>query len=267
MRYTNYVMAVTLMLLVLCTQNFASSQLGTFSVKVDKDTYNVNESVKISGTVPAVIEGVPLTIQIFNPRNTLYTFVQIMPNEDRTYSTTIKVGGKLGIGGIYTVKATYSGQSVEAQFELYAAPIKQCLKFEGKCYEYDARMSSGSVRFVEIDPDFTSVIIGVIAHDGGELTITLPKEFFGKEFDCFPTEYGYDDLVVIVDGEEEEKRVTTTLKEVTFVVPVPGGAEEVEIVGTCIPEFGTITVLVFAAAVGAIVGLRRFTLHSNLRFP
>src|SRR3970040_1238297 len=99
----------TVMVMMLLIGAFAFpnvlAQAGTLTVQIDKDSYKIGEDIKISGTVPAVIEVVPIAIQVFNPRNTMYTIDQVTPNADGTYSATIKVGGKLGIGGIYTVKA------------------------------------------------------------------------------------------------------------------------------------------------------------------
>lgn len=95
----------------------AAREAGILSVEVNKARFNAKEIIAIMGTVPAVLEGLPVAIQLFNPRNTMHTIDQVTPNADGTYSTTIRIGGKLGLDGIYTVKATYAGQSVQTTFE------------------------------------------------------------------------------------------------------------------------------------------------------
>ncbi len=263
MRYARYSMAALLVAsMMFVVPQLAYSQAGTLTVDVDKDSYGTGEDIIISGTVPAVIEGVPVAIQVFNPRNTMYTIDQVTPNADGTYSTTIKVGGKLGINGIYTVKATYSNQSVQATFEFTGGedmggtcPAGSCImvEFEGNKIPVKYDMTNGSVRGIEVDPDFTSIIISISATDDGELTVTLPRKLIDARFN----ECGGDDdeFIVLVDGEEEtydESDTTSTDRE--LVIPIPGGAEEVEIIGTCIiPEFGILAPLVLAAAVGAII--------------
>ena len=261
MRYARYSMAALLVTsMMFVVPQLAYSQAGTLTVKVDNDSYGTGEEIMISGTVPAVIEGVPVAIQVFNPRNTMYTIDQVTPNADGTYSTTIKVGGKLGINGIYMVKATYSNQSVQTEFEFTggvgpgcAAPTCIIVEFEDNKIPVQYTMTNGSVRGIEVDPDFTSIIISISATDDGELTITLPRKLIDARFDgCGGDD---DEFIVLIDGEEEtydESDTTTTDRE--LVIEIPGGAEEVEIIGTCvIPEFGIIAPLVLAAAVGAII--------------
>ena len=262
MRYARYSMAALLVAsMMFVVPQLAYSQAGTLTVKVDKSSYGTGEEIMISGTVPAVIEGVPVAIQVFNPRNTMYTIDQVTPNADGTYSATIKVGGKLGIGGIYTVKATYSNQSVQTQFEFTGegdtgtCPAGSCImvEFEGNKIPVKYKITNGSVRGIEVDPDFTSIIISISATDDGELTITLPRKLIDAKFEgCGGDD---DEFIVLIDGEEETYDETdTTSSDRELVIPIPGGAEEVEIIGTCIiPEFGILAPLVLAAAVGAII--------------
>jgi predicted secreted protein with PEFG-CTERM motif len=260
MRYAKYSMAALLVAsMMFVVPQLAYSQAGTLTVRVDKGNYAAGEEIRISGTVPAVIEGVPVAIQVFNPRNTMYTIDQVTPNADGTYSTTIKVGGKLGIGGIYTVKATYSNQSVQTQFELTGevgacvAPNCIVVTYEDNKIEVKYDFPGGSIRSIEVDPDFTSIILSISAANDSELTITLPRKLVDSLTDgCVGDD---DEFIVLVDGEEETADETdTSSSDRTLVIPIPGGAEEVEIIGTCvIPEFGIIAPLVLAAAVGAII--------------
>ncbi len=262
MRYARYSMAALLVAsMMFAVPQLAYSQAGTLTVKVDKDSYNTGEEIMISGTVPAVIEGVPVAIQVFNPRNTMYTIDQVTPNADGTYSTTIKVGGKLGISGIYTVKATYSNQSVQTQFEFTggteggACPAGSCIivEFEDNKVPVKYKLTNGSLRSIEVDPDFTSIVLSISQASDGELTITLPRKLIDALSDSCTGDD--DEFITLIDGEEQTAEETDTTKtDRTLMVQIPGGAEEVEIIGTCvIPEFGIIAPLVLAAAVGAII--------------
>ncbi|MGH9909810.1 MAG: PEFG-CTERM sorting domain-containing protein, partial [Nitrososphaerales archaeon] len=215
MRYAKYaIVAVIFASLVTIAPNFAYSQAGTLTVKVDKTSYATGETITISGTVPAILEGVPVAIQVFNPRNTMYTIDQVTPNADGTYSTTIKVGGKLGIDGIYTVKATYSGQSVQATFEFKGgggAPTGTIrVEFQGNVFNIKASLSNGSITKIEVDPEFTSLIITVktSATEDGTLDITLPRELIDAR--TGQGRMGDDDkFIVLVDGNESDKFTET----------------------------------------------------------
>ncbi len=266
MRYAKYaIVAVIFASLVAIAPNFAYSQAGTLTVKVDKTSYATGETITISGTVPAILEGVPVAIQVFNPRNTMYTIDQVTPNADGTYSTTIKVGGKLGIDGIYTVKATYSGQSVQATFEFKGgggAPTGTIrVEFQGNVFNVKASLSNGSITKIEVDPEFTSLIITVktSATEDGTLDITLPRELIDAR--TGQGRMGDDDkFIVLVDGNESDKftEAPATATERSLSIPVPAGTEEIEIIGTVvIPEFGILAAFVLAAAVGAIIVVSR----------
>jgi len=257
-RYAKYVLvAVIIASLVSIAPNFAYSQAGRFTVSVDMTSYGTGQTITVTGTVPAVLESVPVAIQVFNPRNTMYTIGQPTPVSDGTFSFEFKVGGKLGINGIYTVKATYSGQSVETTFEFTGGegvPKEgtKTFQFEGKSYSVDVSLSNGSIKSIEVDPDFTSIIVFISTSptQDGMFEITLPRDIIDSKINGQDDEY-----IVLVDGEEAdatEKDTTSTSR--TLVIPIEAGAEEVEIIGTeVIPEFGVIAALILAAAFGAII--------------
>ena len=263
MRYARYAIAAVLVAsLISVVPELAYSQARTLTVKVDKSSFGMGETIRVTGTVPAVIEGVPVAIQVFNPRNTMYTIGQPTPNSDGTYSFEFKVGGKLGVNGIYTVKATYSGQSVSATFEFTGEEERPEGTFkvtvDGNVFNIKATLSNGSIKGIEVDMDFASIIVSVSTGDeDGELNITLPRQLLDARIDI--CEGDDDDFIGLVDGDESDVTETdTSSTERALSIDVPAGAEEIEIIGTCvIPEFGILAAFVLAAAVGAIVVLGR----------
>ena len=56
-------------IILLLGSTVAYSQVAKLSVTVDKSNYGDGEIVWIIGTVPAVLEGVTVTVQVFNPDN------------------------------------------------------------------------------------------------------------------------------------------------------------------------------------------------------
>ena len=119
MRYVKYAIVTVLFAsLISIAPSISYSQLVRTTVEVDKSSYSIGETVSIGGIVPKAADGVPVVIQVFNPRNVLYSIDQVIPVADGSYSSIANIGGKLGITGTYTVKAIYSGQSAETTFEL-----------------------------------------------------------------------------------------------------------------------------------------------------
>jgi plastocyanin len=132
---------------------------------------------------------------------------------------------------------------------------------DGHSYDVPVSVSNGSVKEITIDADFTSAVLALeTTSSEGELKVTLPREMIDSKTDA-----GDDEFIVLVDGDEatyEETMTTDTARELT--IPVPGGAEEVEIIGTqVIPEFPLAVIAVMGAVVAAAVAIGRFKLPAR----
>ena len=88
------------------------------TVRTDKENYRVGENIHVTGTVLDVRENTQVTIRVFNMGNSMYTMGRVMPYSDGTYYFEFNVQGDQGLEGIYTIEATYSGQTVQSVFEL-----------------------------------------------------------------------------------------------------------------------------------------------------
>lgn len=249
--------------------NLASSQSDTFSVVVNKPTYVVGETVIISGTVPLVVQNGYVAIQVFNPRMTPYAIDQVIPAADETYSTAIKMGGKLGISGLYTVKVTYFGNSVVASFELLSASEVESsiqnikVEVEDQTFDVLASLTNGSVLKIDLEPDFKSLTVSIQTSvaKNGTLQITLPRDLIDAREG--PGSSGIDkSFMVLVGGKDTRfNEIDSTATARTLAIPVLAGAQTVEIIGTvtaplAIPEFDIITVLVLGIAMAATIALR-----------
>lgn len=117
-----------------------------------------------------------------------------------------------------------------------------------------ATLSNGNIMSMEIDPDFTSLIITVQTVDvNGKMTITLDRNLIDAKSN------GEDDsFVVLVDEEEgfyEETSATAT--ERTLEIVVPRETTAIEIVGTqVIPEF-PVAMLAIAGIFSAMIAAYR----------
>lgn len=91
-------------------------EASLFTITTDKQAYNAGESVEIVGTVP-LTRSSQIAIQVFNPNGVLYTIDQLTPESNGVYTTTVVIGGNLGVDGTYIVKAAYSGLIIQTTFE------------------------------------------------------------------------------------------------------------------------------------------------------
>ena len=104
-------------------------------------------------------------------------------------------------------------------------------------FDLTTSLSNGSVKSIDVDAEFDSIILTVETSEtrDGELIITLPRALIDSKYDSAD-----DEFIVLVNGEEADfDETSTTSTERTLKIPVPAGAEEVEIIGTQLSEYST----------------------------
>jgi plastocyanin len=130
------------------------------------------------------------------------------------------------------------------------------VQYEDNSFDVPALLSNGTVEGIDVDRDFSSIIITVDTDPtkDGELSIGLPRELIDAKAN------GSDDtFIILVDGEEVDyEEIRTTDSERELVIPIFAGSGEIEIVGTnVIPEFPLGLVLITASIVSLTVGISR----------
>ena len=115
-------------------------------------------------------------------------------------------------------------------------------------------LSNGSVKSMEIDPAFHSLMITVETElVNGKLQITLDRDLIDSK-----TEGEDDHFIVFVDGDEGfYDEIASTPKERTLEIVVPNGTTDIEIVGTqVIPEFPVAMLIIAAVFTSMIAAFR-----------
>jgi hypothetical protein len=117
-----------------------------------------------------------------------------------------------------------------------------------------ARLSNGNVTSISADPDFSSILIVVATNSSdGDLRLVLPRV-------AIDAKNGTEDAVftVVVNSAEvayDEVRTNETERELQ--IAIPGGTEQVEIIGTqVIPEFPFVVALIAAAMTGLVIATK-----------
>ncbi|MFQ5970415.1 MAG: TIR domain-containing protein [Nitrososphaerales archaeon] len=206
----------------------------SLTLSIDKTLYRADERIKVTGTVPAVFEGVPIVIQIFDPLNRPILIDQPSPNAYGNYYFDFMLRGEQIMRGVYTIRATYLGQSVPTKFEF--TTIKSIvptytIKFGGTNFNVTASLSNGNIGGIFMEPKLKSIVAKIMSRNrDGIAELTLPRQLIDAR-----NINEDDDFIVLVDGEEagfDEMETTSIARKLR--IPIPKDSAEIEIIGTVV---------------------------------
>ena len=250
------------------TQNPQTSAGVPITVTTDKTSYNDGDKLTISGTTQDYISGTPVSVIVRNPIGNVVQIAQVDLGSDRTYSTTITVGGSTlwQAAGTYEVDVQFGSKdrSAKTTFEFTGSNVGSqgnTIKVDGTDLSVTYSITNGKVLGIKADVPSKSLIVSIQTTGDGQLTIDLPRALIDAKKSDNQTD---DQFFVLNDGAEAQFTETTTTTDRTLTIPFTDGTEQIEIIGTWIvPEFGTIAALVLAIAIIAIIAVSAKT---GLRF-
>jgi predicted secreted protein with PEFG-CTERM motif len=240
------------------------------TVTTDKTSYNDGDKLTISGTTQGFISGTPVSVIVRNPIGNVVQIAQVDLGSDRTYSTTITVGGS----SLWQAAGTYE---VDVQFGSKDRSAKTTFQFTGSAGNSNAgntikvvgtdlsvtySITNGKVLGIKADIASKSLIVSIQTTGDGRLTIDLPRALIDAKKTTDKTD---DQFFVLNDGQEAQfTEGPTTTTDRTLTIPFTDGTGQIEIIGTqIVPEFGPIAALVLAIAIISIIAVSAKT---GLRF-
>ena len=251
-------------------QNPTTTTTGVpITVTTDKTSYNDGDKLTISGTTHDYISGTPVSVIVRNPIGNVVQIAQVDLGSDRTYSTTITVGGSSlwQAAGTYEVDVQFGSKdrSAKTTFQFTGsnggAPPGNTIKVDGTDLSVTYSITNGKVLGIKADIPSKSLIVSIQTTGNGQLTIDLPRALIDAKKSDNQTD---DQFFVLNDGQEAQFTEKTTTTDRTLTIPFTSGTGQIEIIGTWIvPEFGTIAALVFAIAIISIIAVSAKT---GLRF-
>ncbi len=236
------------------------------SIKTSEKSYEDGDTIVISGNVTAIILDTPITLQIFYENN-LVDIGQIIVAQDGSYSFTLKAAGdNWKRDGTYTIRANYSGKTIETTIEFFS---KQSLIETTNIFEVDAgaygtfdvdyTIRGGSVKNMLIDSEIFALIVIIDSESDGSITLVLPR----ISIDAKKSDNTDDTFLIFIDGAEVRPEETSTTQTSRILkIDFEEGDSDIEIIGTfVVPEFGSITILIlFLAIISAIfVSSKKFS--------
>ena len=236
------------------------------SISTNLEAYTSGEVVIVFGKIVDITPGLPLTIQIFHNDN-LIDVAQISVAQDGTFAQTFNALGPLwSSDGTYTVRGFYTVDRImESHFQFKNTLVSKTSVFSvsipnSGVFDLSYSITGGEVKEITLDKDSYSILIDTAMEAYGSLKLQLPRESFDSKKDN-----GVDDVFIILikdkDGtvfEAQYQEIETTSGFRMIEIILEPGDQTIEIVGTyVIPEFGTVAVIVLAAAVISIIVLSR----------
>ena len=231
------------------------------TVNTDKTSYSIGDTIVVSGAVKSVVEGTPLTIQIFDSNNNLAQIAQIDVSSDGKYSKTILATGPLWkTNGVYTIKVQYQ-PNVTAQttfaFQATVVPVSNMFQVKDpssqQIFNVNYTINGGSVKDMTIDAQSISLIVTLNSTNEGDITLQIPRTLIDAK-----TGSGQDDaFIILIDGAEVKPQSETSDSNYrNLTIHFFQGDQDIEIIGTqIIPEFGPIAALVLAIAIVSIIAV------------
>ena len=252
---------------ILANSNPQTSTGVPITVTTDKASYNDGDKLTISGTTQDFISGTPVSVIVRNPIGNVVDIAQVDLGSDRTYSTTITVGGSSlwQAAGTYEVDAQFGSKdrSAKTTFQFTGSGTAlppNTIKVDGTDFSVSYSITNGKVTGIKADIPSKSLIVSIQTTGDGQLTIDLPRALI----DAKMNDQTDDQFFVLNDGQEAQFTETPTTTDRTLAIPFTDGTEQIEIIGTWIvPEFGAIAALVLAIAIISIIAVSAKT---GLRF-
>jgi len=217
-------------------------------VDVAEGFYEEGDTVVVSGKVRAVILDSPVSLQIFYGE-TLVQIDQLSVAQDGTFTATlIAKGPQWARDGTYLVRAAYSGNIAETDFEFKAAETSVTTTdfFEvdaGSFGTFDVpyTINGGTVKNIQVEPKILGLVVTIEAERDGIMTLELPRSFIDAK-----NMAGVDErYLIFIDGSEITFEETATTRDYrTLKFSFEKGDTQIDIIGTfVIPEFGSYIIL------------------------
>jgi predicted secreted protein with PEFG-CTERM motif len=238
------------------------------TVTTDKTSYNNGDKLTISGTTRDFISGTPVAVIVRNPIGNVVLIAQVNLGSDRTYTTTVTVGGSSlwQAAGTYEVDVQFGSKDRSAKTTFQFTGSKggpsagNTIKVEGTDFSVSYSITNGKVLGIKADTQSKSLIVSIQTTGDGTLTITLPRALIDAKINAQTD----DQFFVLTDGQEATFTETKTTTDRTLTIPFTDGTGQIEIIGTFIvPEFGPIAALILAIAIISIIAVSAKT---GLRF-
>jgi predicted secreted protein with PEFG-CTERM motif len=245
-------------------------QILPISVSTDKDVYDRQSIVIVTGHVQNAITGKTVTLEVSDQTGKIVEVDQIPVNNNGDFQDKINTSSPLWTsGGKYTIHVQYGDQqgllSTTTQFtlpggsEISCTPQQLSATIGMELYCIDYNINGGTVLGTTLNTSSKTLVVNIRADNNGTITLEVPRSVLDAKMGTSDSSF-----VVLVDGKEAQFTELRTSDTRNITIPFQAGSEKIEIIGTqIVPEFGPIAALVLAIAIISIIAVSAKT---GLRF-
>ncbi len=248
------------------------SQILPIAVSTDKDTYDRQSTIIVTGHVQNAITGNSVTMKVSDPTGKVVEVNQLTVDNNGNFNTKINTSSPLwSSGGTYTIYVQYGAQqgllSTTTQFtlpggggETSCTPNQLTATIGNESYCIDYSIDGGTVSSGTLNMASKELTVNIQADNDGQITLKIPRSVLDAKSGSNDSVFA----VLIDDQEVSEFTDTPTADTRDITIPFQAGSEKIEIIGTqIVPEFGPIAALVLAIAIVSIIAVSAKT---GLRF-
>jgi predicted secreted protein with PEFG-CTERM motif len=248
-----------------------SQQILPIAVSTDKDAYDRQSVVIVTGHVQNAIAGQAVTMKVSDPNGNVVEVDQITLNSNGDFQDKINTSSPLwSSGGIYTIYVQAGSQqgllSTKTQFTLPGGGQTNCTAQQlsatigNEMYCIDYTINGGTVSGATLNTASKTLVVNIQANNDGQITLNIPRSVLDAKSGT-----GDSVFAVLIDGEQVQQFTDSPTTDTrTVTIPFQMASEKIEIIGTqIVPEFGPIAALVLAIAIVSIIAVSAKT---GLRF-
>jgi predicted secreted protein with PEFG-CTERM motif len=250
-----------------------SQQILPITVSTDKDVYDRQSIVIVTGHVQNAIGGQAVTMKVSDPTGNVVEVNQLTVSSSGDFQAKINTSSPLWtVGGTYTIYVQEGAQqgllSTTTQFTLpgggqttnNCTPQQLSTSVGTQFYCIDYSINGGTVSGATLDTASKTLAVAIQADNDGQITLNIPRSVLDAKSGTTDSVFA-----VLIDGEQiTQFTESPTTDTRNIVIPFQAGSEKIEIIGTqIVPEFGPIAALVFAIAIISIIAVSAKT---GLRF-
>ncbi len=248
-----------------------SQQILPISVSTDKDAYDRQSTIIVTGHVLSPITGQTVTMKVSDPEGSVVEIDQLTVDNNGDFQTKINTSSPLWtVGGTYTIYVQYGSQqglhTDTTEFSMPGGGETSCTSQQlsatigNALYCIDYSIDGGTASGATLSTSSKSLTVNIQADNDGQITLNIPRSVLDSK-----TGQQDDGFLVLVNDEEQDNFVDTPSADTrALTILFQAGSEKIEIIGTqVVPEFGPIAALVLAIAIISIIAVSAKT---GLRF-
>jgi predicted secreted protein with PEFG-CTERM motif len=248
-----------------------SQQILPIAVSTDKDTYDRQSTIIVTGHVQNSIGGQAVTMKVSDPNGKIVEINQLTLSNNGDFQDKINTSSPLWTtGGTYTINVQAGSQqgllSTTTQFTLSGGGQTSCTSQQlsatigTEMYCIDYTIDNGTVSGATLNSASKALVVNIQANSDGQITLNIPRSVLDAKSGTADSVFA-----VLIDGEQVQQFTDSPSTDTrTVTIPFQMASEKIEIIGTqIIPEFGPIAALVLAIAIVSIIAVSAKT---GLRF-